>query len=103
MYGKFKYIPVIQDVDKNLKRISNKLELMLNETFITLNKTKDIMEKHYYNSNSNFVSYSVLWPCTTNLELNEFEFLNEMEKNKSLSPNSLDVINGNTYYNIFNL
>ncbi|GJQ69938.1 hypothetical protein Trydic_g13334 [Trypoxylus dichotomus] len=53
VYNKFKYAPVLQDVERNLKRITDKLELKINESFTLLNKTCKFIEELYYKGDNN--------------------------------------------------
>lgn len=83
MYDKLKFTLVVQDVDKVIKKMANKLECKLNETIAILNRTRDKIEN--FNKLNKHIVHSVITPCSYEEDNNkQFEIIT-VDPNNSYS------------------
>lgn len=68
MYKSFKYTPILKDVDKFLKKFTNKIESKLNETISLLNQTKFTIQKYKLTEQE---VHSTLVPCGNETDIED--------------------------------
>ncbi|KAF5289595.1 hypothetical protein FQA39_LY15042 [Lamprigera yunnana] len=90
LYNKLKYTKAVQDFDKVITKMSNKLECKLNEAITILNKTKDKIQQF---SKFNTPVYSAVTSCTDDETDGRFEVISKNFNNSYMElPTSVNYI-----------
>lgn len=73
IYNNFKYVPALQDTERIILNVTNKLEAKINEVFSVLNNTKNAIEKYFYSQKPRNLQSTVFECLKTRNVLSEYE------------------------------